>query len=258
MLSIIIPHYRTEQHIRLCLRSLRKYTKGQLQVIVVDNNSADSSLDYLKSVSWIELIENHTGSIGSLAHKEALDLGMKKTTGDWVSFFHSDTIVLKHGWDTILLNMLQEKQASGLSTVIRDINQYEKNIKKLKNKFKDIRMDFKNYLRRNSSDIKIMSYCFIVKKEVLQNSNFSFTKNMGDVVTEFYYQEIKDKYPFLLVNRSILEPLLWHTSNVTSILTGQMTEKTLIDKFAIKNDGLFKQSDIQEILEDSSLDAADY
>ena len=104
-LSIIIPQYKTEQFIRLCLRSLRKYSRNPIQVIVVDNNSCDGSIDYLRSVPWIDLIENKSDLVGIRAHREAIDLGVEKARGDWICLFHSDTIVLKEAWDVSLLKL---------------------------------------------------------------------------------------------------------------------------------------------------------
>jgi hypothetical protein len=69
-----------------------------------------------------------------------------------------------------------------------------------------------------------------------------------------YHDKIKGKYPFLLRSRKELEPLLWHTSNVTSILAGIINEKDLVDKFYKKNALLMERKEIAAILADDSLD----
>ncbi|MHB8173634.1 MAG: glycosyltransferase family 2 protein, partial [Nitrospirota bacterium] len=75
-ISVIIPQYKTEWFIRLCLRSLRKHSTGDVQVIVIDNNSCDGSVEYLRTVPWIELIEHKKATVGIKGHREALDLGL--------------------------------------------------------------------------------------------------------------------------------------------------------------------------------------
>ena len=55
--TICIINYKTELLTKLCLRSIRKFTRTPYQVIVVDNNSCDESLTYLRQVKWIHLIE---------------------------------------------------------------------------------------------------------------------------------------------------------------------------------------------------------
>ena len=68
MLTILLPNYKTPELTRLCLRSLRKYTDcSRIKVIAVDNASGDESLDYLRSLSWIRLIERTADDIAGMA-----------------------------------------------------------------------------------------------------------------------------------------------------------------------------------------------
>lgn len=253
-LSIIIPHYRTEQYIKLCLRSLRKYSKSNLEVIVVDNGSDDGSIDYLNTVSWINLVVNPTRSLGSRAHAEGLDLGVKRATGEWLCFFHSDTIVLKPGWDDYLIQKMKTSQAMGLSTLERDLNIFEPYSEKCKRRLKELRKSLTSWFFKGKGNQKIMSFCFFIRRDIFLNTGFSFSISNADVVSDLYRDKIKGKYPFLLLHRKELEPLLWHTSNVTSILTGQIKDEMLVDKFNKKKALIMEREEILRILNDNSLD----
>ena len=58
--TIIIPNYKTPDLTRFCLRSLRLHSDpARVKVIVVDNDSRDDSVEYLRGVQWIDLIERH-------------------------------------------------------------------------------------------------------------------------------------------------------------------------------------------------------
>ena len=46
--TICIINYKTEDFTRLCLRSIRKFTRYPYEVMVIDNNSADGSPEYLQ------------------------------------------------------------------------------------------------------------------------------------------------------------------------------------------------------------------
>jgi hypothetical protein len=98
--SIVIPHYRTEELVRLCLRAIRRLTDHPYELIVVDNNSAGASLDYLRRVGWIRLIERgpETEAQAVYAHASAMDIGMAAARGRWLVSFHTDTIVRREGW----------------------------------------------------------------------------------------------------------------------------------------------------------------
>ena len=96
--SIILPNYKTPELTRLCLRSIRKYTPHDaVRVIAVDNASADGSLDYLRSLSWIRLIERSSDDIAgmppALMHTTAMDLALAEVDTPFVLSFHTDTIV---------------------------------------------------------------------------------------------------------------------------------------------------------------------
>lgn len=107
--SIVIPHYRTEALARLCLRAIRRLTDSPYEVIVVDNNSADASLDYLRRVPWIRLIERgpQAETDGVQAHSSAMDIGTAAARGQWLVSFHTDTIARRDGWLAALLARLR-------------------------------------------------------------------------------------------------------------------------------------------------------
>jgi glycosyltransferase involved in cell wall biosynthesis len=247
-LSVIVPNYRTLDFTRLCLRALRKHSRLPMEVIVVDNNSADASLDYLRRLTWIRLFENKTQSAGSLAHREALDIGSANALGDWIVFFHSDTIVLQDGWDRTLIDKTQAHNAVGFSSTVRNIDPFEP-------RFHVWIRAAKSLLSRQENEpvAKLMSYCFGVRRDLLQSSGFRFV-NASDAVTDFYDAHIRGRRPFFLLGRSELEPLLWHTSNVTSIVTEQMSDPKMLAKFRRRSAQLYAAESVRSLLTDDSLD----
>ena len=58
--SIVILSYNTLDYLKQCLDSVKNTIPlKRCQVIVVDNASTDGSLEYLRSLDWITLVENH-------------------------------------------------------------------------------------------------------------------------------------------------------------------------------------------------------
>ncbi|MBI3866285.1 MAG: glycosyltransferase family 2 protein [Planctomycetia bacterium] len=100
-ISICIPHWQVRDMMSICLRSIRKHSrKYDLEVIVVDNGSRDDSLDYLRSLPWIRLIERPSESVTNWPANvfTAWDAGIRACTGELFVTMHSDVFVRQDGW----------------------------------------------------------------------------------------------------------------------------------------------------------------
>src|SRR5260221_5128486 len=92
-ISLCIPHWQVRDMMSICLRSIRKHSrKYDLEVIVVDNGSRDGSLEYLRSLSWIRLIERPDESVANWPANvyTAWDLGARAARGEFFVTMHSD------------------------------------------------------------------------------------------------------------------------------------------------------------------------
>jgi len=98
-ISICIPHWQVKALISICLRSIRKHSKNyDIEIIVVDNGSKDASLDYLRSLKWIRLIERpeETHTNWPLNVFTAWDRGIQEAAGDYFVTMHSDVFVKRN------------------------------------------------------------------------------------------------------------------------------------------------------------------
>ena len=89
ILSIIIPQYKTLELIRLCIRAIKQFSILHPEIIVVDNNSIDHTLQIInefpfnKKITYF-LIENF-GVIG-----KSRNLGITQAKGKYIAFLDSD------------------------------------------------------------------------------------------------------------------------------------------------------------------------
>lgn len=117
--TICIPHWQVGRFMRVCLRSIRKHSgKYDLEVLVVDNGSRDESLDYLRSLDWIRLIERPHESPDNWPMNvfTAWDRGIREATGELFLCMHSDVFVLRDDWLDPLLREIdagRNRAASG-------------------------------------------------------------------------------------------------------------------------------------------------
>lgn len=93
-LSIIIPVYNVEQYLQNCVQSVLTQTYQDLQVILVDDGSTDSSgilCDQLaQQDSRIQVVHKPNGGLS-----DARNAGLKVATGNYVAFLDSDDVYLQ-------------------------------------------------------------------------------------------------------------------------------------------------------------------
>jgi glycosyltransferase involved in cell wall biosynthesis len=114
-ISLCIPHWQVRDMMSICLRSIRKHSrKYDLEVIVVDNGSRDDSLEYLRSLSWIRLIERPEERVANWPANvfTAWDLGVRMARGEFFVTMHSDVFIRQDDW---LDPLLREIDATGVA-----------------------------------------------------------------------------------------------------------------------------------------------
>ena len=100
-LSIIIVNYNVKHFLEQCLYSALKAAENMdaVEVFVVDNNSSDNSMNYLKpkfpSVTFIENNDN-------LGFSKANNVALRHCTGEYVLFLNPDTIVTEDCYTTCI------------------------------------------------------------------------------------------------------------------------------------------------------------
>jgi glycosyltransferase involved in cell wall biosynthesis len=111
--SIVIVNHKTLNLISRCLNSIQENSKDSAyEIIVVDNNSADESLAYLKQQNNIKLIERVDGlHYGPQDHGESIDIGMAETSGKYLVVMDSDVAVICDGWLEQLSDILEKEKA---------------------------------------------------------------------------------------------------------------------------------------------------
>lgn len=116
--SVVIPNYNGEKYIKTCLKTLLDQSLKPDEIIIVDNNSSDSSLNIIREefsnyVSLVCLNENKGFSA-------AVNEGIKRSKSELVALLNNDT-ELDRDWLKELYNCIRkdEKIFSCCSKMIR-------------------------------------------------------------------------------------------------------------------------------------------
>lgn len=95
--DIVICVYNAVEETLDCLESIARNTSLPHTVTVIDDKSGDTTRmqlrSYVRGKPWIRLIENET----NLGYTKSANIGMSRSTAEWVVLLNSDTIVTP-GW----------------------------------------------------------------------------------------------------------------------------------------------------------------
>ncbi len=138
MVSIIVPVYNVEKYIKECVDSLISQTYKDIEIILVDDGSTDSSPlicdDYAKTDSRIKVVHKKNGGLSS-----ARNAGIEVAKGECFLFIDSDDYFLddaveqlvaikdKIGSDIAVLNFTSDKDKLevGINPKIKEFSNSE-------------------------------------------------------------------------------------------------------------------------------------
>ena len=121
-LSVVIVNYNVKYFLEQCLRSVRKAIgRVETEIIVVDNNSTDGSIEYLKPLfPEITFIANKDNEGFSKANNRAI----RQATGEYILLLNPDTVVGEHTFENVCRFMDEHPDAGGLGVKMIDGNGY--------------------------------------------------------------------------------------------------------------------------------------
>lgn len=98
LVSVIIPVYNSEKYLEECLNSVISQTYQNIEIIVVDDGSTDSSPDILKNYSdnVVVLSQDNSGLAS------ALKFGISKMNGTWFKWFSPDDVMYPYTIKTLV------------------------------------------------------------------------------------------------------------------------------------------------------------
>lgn len=99
--SVIIPMYNAEKRIKRCLESIIWQTYTNLEIVVVNDGSTDKSLEIVKKIAQkdkrITLVTIKNQGVSS-----ARNIGIQKSTGEYIIFVDADDYVEKEMIETLI------------------------------------------------------------------------------------------------------------------------------------------------------------
>lgn len=198
--SIILLTYNQLNYTKLCIESIKKFTpKNSYEIIVVDNNSIDGTVDWLKNQTDLNIIYNNENK----GFPAGCNQGVSIAKGDNILFLNNDTIVTPQWLDNLNTALYSNDDIGAVGCVSNSCS----NLQQINVDYKNINnmLDFaKNFNKSDSTKwdlrVKLIGYCYLVKKSILDkigvfDERFSPGNYEDD---DLSFRLLQNKYKLLL------------------------------------------------------------
>jgi glycosyltransferase involved in cell wall biosynthesis len=265
LVTVCIPHWQGGPLAKLCLRSIRAFTDAPTyEVIVVDNGSKDASLDYLRSVRWIRLIERpketHADWPGNVA--SAWDLGVREAKGSYFMIMHADVFVRRAGWLARFVKALETSDRIGAAGgwKLETPHPLRAALKRATD-FKALKLRLLRRLGRPappppSRELYPRDYCAIYRIAPIREHGFSFLQRTATPGQEMFEQLKSAGFAAQMIPVGELMTFIHHVAHGTAGVSAEarLQRGHVQRKVERRTEDLFAQPLVRELLSDESLD----
>ncbi|MCX7780185.1 MAG: glycosyltransferase [Negativicutes bacterium] len=166
--SIVILTYNNLNYNKLCIESIRKYTEpGTYEIIVVDNNSTDGTVEWLKEQPDLTLILNDR----NLGFPKGCNQGMEIARGDSILLLNNDTIVTPRWLSNLRTCLFSDAKVGAVGAVTNSCS----NLQAIRCSYQNIddmlafaeqynRLDPAKWEER----LRLVGFCLLIKQEVVR------------------------------------------------------------------------------------------
>lgn len=238
--SAIVPIYNSENYLSICLESIINQTLLDLEIILINDGSTDSSLkiaeDYARKDSRIVVINKKNGGPST-----ARNIGIQQSTGEFLAFIDSDDLIDKD----MLATMYAKATAHNAEIVICNYKKISMDGKVL---YKDSILE-KEKLFYNEDILKLIENCSqnkitwfscrnLYKRELLIDNNIFYNEYLKigeDPIFNLYAFFHCEK---LLIIKECFYNYRYNPTSITSSFDYHLLEKlnlNYLEKLKFKN-----------------------
>ena len=194
-ISVIIPAYNVEKYIEKCLLSVNLQTLKEIEIIVINDGSTDSTLslilEFAKVDKRIKVINQENKKQGAARNE-----GLKIAKGEYIGYIDADDWIDIDYFEKLYFAAKKYDADIALANNIR-VGGKKKQLREHKNIAK---MSVIEFLRENNAKLKDKEF-FAIKKEfslfkipILQIKECIYTRITAIFGIPFFEKEIKDEW----------------------------------------------------------------
>jgi hypothetical protein len=231
-LTILLPNFKTLKLTMLCLGLIQKFTDlRRVRVIVIDNDSRDESVEYLRTLSWIILVERRAepDDTPSLAHARALDMGLELVETPFVLSMHTDTFVKHSGWlDLLLARLTAAPEIAGIGSWKLEYKPFFKRwLKQFESCIEEAYIQFtrkKNHHLEGKGEnfFYLRSHCALYRMDLISSYQLKFADEEEVAGKIMHKKLVENGYKMIFLPSEELSRYMVHLNHATMILNPEL------------------------------------
>lgn len=170
--SIVILTYNNSHLTKNCINSIRKHTnKGSYEIIVIDNNSKDDTVEYLKAQNDLICIFNEENKGFAGGCNQGIDI----STGDNILLLNNDVIVTPNWLDNMVTALYSDDSIGAVGPITNYCSNFQQvNLPVTPDMDTD---DFFSYFNTSNPNVweerlRLIGFCMLIKKEVVNKVGY--------------------------------------------------------------------------------------
>lgn len=176
--SVIIPVYNVEHYIDRCLKSVIEQTLEDIEIIIVNDGSTDSSKEIIEKYinrfpSRIKYLEKENGGLSS-----ARNFALPYAKGEYIAFLDSDDYIEKDMYEQMYNKAIKENA----DLVECDFIWEYPNKKKY-----DIGKEYTNK-KEAIEKARVVAWNKLYRREIIEKNNLKFPEGLRYEDVEFFYK----------------------------------------------------------------------
>lgn len=229
MLSIIVPVYNVEKYIKQCIESLVSQTLKDMEIIVVNDETKDNSIEIVKEFDdkRIKIVNKKNGGLSS-----ARNAGIEIARGKYIAFVDSDDFI---DFNSAYEDMIKLANKYAADIVVGNANWYYNSNKKLpmnidKKMFKNKVISAEKYIVESikSKRIFVPVWLNLYERELMVSNNIYFKNGI------LHEDELFSPQVFLKANKVALyeKDFYNYRQREGSIMNSSAKDKRVKDVFS--------------------------
>ncbi|MGG7176587.1 methyltransferase domain-containing protein [Clostridium paraputrificum] len=166
--SIVLLTYNNLEYTKICIDSIKRYSCNEdYEIIVVDNNSTDGTVEWLKKQEGIKYILNKENKGFPAGCNQGIELSKKDND---IFLLNNDTVIMPNSILNLRIGLYSDEEVGATGAVSNSVAYYQQ-ISEVYDDF-DGYMDFalkNNIADENSyeSRVKLIGFAMLIKRNVL-------------------------------------------------------------------------------------------